>query len=644
MLIITDIAGNTEALTGYRGLKRYRNVSGEKTLAFLILPTDQNSHSFPMVAEESTVEFGGETYRIKQVTEKNRGATYFKEVVAVHSFFDLIDGYVYGTHTGSMTFQAALQFVFSGTSYTWSIVDSFLAQDFENFGKGNRLALFQELLKRYSAEFTLSGTHITFRKKIGVNSDMQFRYNYNVKTITRSVDTNNLSTYIKGFGAKDEEGNVTVTAEYTSPNASIFGIRHADPVDDERYTTVTGLLDRLKAELKDTPQISITLDFVDLRLAGYPYDVAGIGDNVFLIYEPMGLDLETRIVEITEEFTEFSAYPVKTDVTLSNIRNKMADKFVDFGRTQKTVDGIMDGTKPIPFNAMDDAVKRATASLQSAQTELEFNNGIVARSKTNPNDLVIFNSNGIGISHDGGQTVSDAITRDGFVLTAGAIGQLAANNIQIGPGTTFETGYSPTDISADTETNIKEDLRMTAPLPTSLTMNQDGIRASTSTSDRYAQLDYRGLFVNKGAVQIQRPDGFNVMVDGIIQNDFAIVGHSPPFQSDFITKEAHWWKTTKQQREYIDFFTFHHNSRYLKIMVAVRAGTSEAGALFSLEENLVTMASKLSFDTNEQMASEILTVDLGVPTGQIRHLYAILNSGVEGVPAYCRILYMWKEG
>jgi hypothetical protein len=65
LLTITDIAGNIEMLTGYKSLKRFRSVSGEKTLAFLILPTDNNTHSFPMVQEESIVDFDGEEYRIK---------------------------------------------------------------------------------------------------------------------------------------------------------------------------------------------------------------------------------------------------------------------------------------------------------------------------------------------------------------------------------------------------------------------------------------------------------------------------------------------------------------------------------------------------------------------------------------------------
>src|SRR5690606_16007426 len=50
------------------------------------------------------------------------------------------------------------------------------------------------------------------------------------------------------------------------------------------------------------------------------------------------------------------------------------------------------------------------------------------------------NSAGLGISKDGGQTFQEAITADGFVLSVGAVGRLAANHIQIGPETIYSEG------------------------------------------------------------------------------------------------------------------------------------------------------------------------------------------------------------
>lgn len=643
-MIITDIAGNTEYLTGLKTIKRFRSVTGVKSLAFLVLPTEQNKHSFPMVQEESIIEFQGNKYRIKQLNEKPKGSVVFKEVVAIHTFFDLIDDHNYSLHNGSLTFANALNFVFAGTPYTWDIVDSFYALDWENFGDDNRLALFQEVLKKYGSEFYLDGTHLTFVKKIGSSTDFQFRYKYNIKTINRSVKTNNLSTYIKGYG-KDVE------SEYTSPNALIFGIRHAKPVRDERYTTKAGLDERLRKEIKDEPELSITIDFVDLRRVGFPFDVPNEGDDVFLIYEPMNLDVETRIMDIEEEFIEGCEIPIKTIVTLSNFRSNLVDQFVGFKQTQKTVNNILEGSQKIPFNALDDAVKRATEALQSAQTELEFENGIIARDKNNPNFIVLLNSNGIGISRDGGQTFREAITSEGFVLSAGAIGQLSANNIQIGESTYYESGYDPstkeTPDGALQKANsagqaVRNDLRQTAPLPTSLSMNQDGITASTSDPSRYARLDYRGLFVKKGAIEIERPDGALFIQDGLAKMDFAV---QPSFPADLIntsqgTRHYVSSRSVSQNDGYIGLYTFRKVARYLEFEVALSSSTVSYAAIFKVIESGSTnhLGSILSTEVLGNETVKKLRIDMGVPNFSEYAVRALLLHNYEGATAYCRII------
>jgi phage minor structural protein len=430
LLIVKDIFGNEEGFVGYKGLKRSRTKDGEKTLSFLAIPDVTNEHSYPLIQNESTVEFAGDTYRVKQLKEKSRGKVTFKEVVAIHTFFDLIDEHIYEVHNGSLTFANAVQFVLGPYGYTWDIIGTFYAQDWENFGDENPIALFQDLLKRYKAEFTLNGTHLTFKNKIGNATDFQLRYNYNIKSIEKSSDSSNFSTYIRGFGKDGLE------AEYISPldeaNGGPFKRKHAKPVRDERYTTYDGLMERLQTEIPSTIPFSVTVDFLDLRRAGYPYDVPNEGDDMFVIHEPMTVDLEARIMEIGEEFTEGNPYPVKTDVTIANYRDNMTDKFVEYSRTSKTVGEIIEGTRKLPYSALDDAVKRATEALQSAQTELEFENGIIARSKDNPNHLVLFNSAGVGVSLDGGQTFRTAMTAEGFVADLMTVGTMLMERIKGG--------------------------------------------------------------------------------------------------------------------------------------------------------------------------------------------------------------------
>ncbi|MED2932858.1 phage tail protein [Bacillus wiedmannii] len=424
LISVTDLAGNTEALVGFKGLRRRRAINGEKILSFSLYPSEDNKFSFDFVKEESRIEFDGETYIVKSLQEINVGKTYFKQVECIHEFFVRMNQKQKdASHTGSMTIQDATNFIFEGTGYQPVIVDPFYAEHFENFGKENRLSLLNKALGRYKAEITINSNQVRFRKKIGEDTDFQFRYNFNVKTFERNVDTKPLRTYIKGYG---KDGLVR---EYTSPNKDIFGYSEAPILEDERFTTVSGLDAALKEALQDTPIVSITIDFVDLRKAGYPYIIPNEGDRVFLIYEPMNVDIEARIVEIEEEYDE-NLVPIRTKVTLSNKKDDFAGTLFDY--VDKGFSRILDDGGKVKYNVLDDAVKIATEAIKSAQTELRFENGILAVNPENENEIVIFNSAGIGISRDGGHTFKNSLTYEGLVTDAGFIGELSANNIRAG--------------------------------------------------------------------------------------------------------------------------------------------------------------------------------------------------------------------
>ncbi|MDA2474562.1 phage tail protein, partial [Bacillus cereus] len=423
-LTITDLQGNTEILTGFKSFKCNRRVNGEKIISFLILPTEGNQHSFPMVQEEHKVEFKNEKYVIKSLTERTIGNTYYKQVECIHDFFvNMINKQKYEVHDGSMQFLDALDFVFKDTGYQPIAIENFYAKDFQNFGKDNRLALLKKVLERYKAEISIDKNLVYFRTKIGEDTDFQFRYNFNIKTFERNVDTKNLATYIRGYGADG------LMREYTSPNKDKFGFMEATQINDDRFTTTEGLDRALREAIQDTPLVSITIDFVDLRKAGYPYIVPNEGDRVLLIYEPMDIDIETRIMEIEEEY-DANLEPISCRVTLANYRKDFAGTLLQ--NVNKTLGEIVTDDGKIKNSVLDEAVRIASEAIKSAQTELLFENGILAKDKENPNNLVAFNSAGLGISRDGGKTFKQALTYKGLVTDAGFIGFISANNINTG--------------------------------------------------------------------------------------------------------------------------------------------------------------------------------------------------------------------
>ncbi|PEY32726.1 hypothetical protein CN354_20845 [Bacillus cereus] len=802
LITVTDLAGNSEPLVGFKGLTRRRAVNGEKVLSFSLFPCKENEFSFDLVKEESKIEFDGETYVIKSLKERSVGLTFYKQVECIHEFFvKLIDKQKYEVHNGSLTFRDALDFIFEGTDYQTAIIDSFYAQDFENFGKDNHLSLLKKALERYGAEMDVSGNLVKFKTKIGEDTDFQFRYNFNIKTFERDIDTKSLATYIRGYG---KDG---LMREYTSPNVHVFGITEAPMIEDERYTTVSGLDNALKESLQDTPVVSMTIDFIDLRKAGYPYIIPHEGDRVLLIYEPMNVDIETRIMEIDEEFNS-ELEIISCKVTLANYKKDFSGTLLQ--TIQKSLKGIVNDDGKIKYNALDEAVKRATQAIKNAQTELVFENGILGIDPTNPNNLVAFNSAGIGISRDGGNTFKEALTHEGLVASVGVVGQFEANNIRIGPETIFDEGYNsakkqgggrnllkntsdfefnemwgdngqgggivdtsipyngkstlklkmpqgvrylepniplkrgtyytysamvygsaagdgteltplhfwahtskdtngqmatitkydqsildkkwkrvyvtfltpvdkdlyfspyifnglptgtlnviemsfqegnilmdwtanPDEVQAKME-KVRTDLRLTAPLPTTINMSMDGITANTANSDSFARLDYRGLYVKKGAIQVERADGYNLIIDGMANFDMGVSSHEPPFMGAGMRMDGIWFSTRNTTWTNCNFYTFKHTGRYLVFALSMAVEQGSNGAQLQIVDKdgrslWYMQHTKLISDDYYQN----VMVDLGVPTGNMGYVYLRMTSNSADHTAYVRVLSKWQE-
>ena len=64
-------------------------------------------------------------------------------------------------------------------------------------------------------------------------------------------------------------------------------------------------------------------------------------------------------------------------------------------------------------------------------------------------------------------------------------------------------GSTVTTKISESDQLIRKDLRLNSPLPSSLTLDTNGITARTNNSDNFARLDHRGLYVQGGAMDIR---------------------------------------------------------------------------------------------------------------------------------------------
>src|SRR5699024_3215932 len=205
----------------------------------------------------------------------------------------------------------------------------------------------------------------------------------------------------------------------------------------------------------------------------------------------------------------------------------------------KEINDLIKGNIKLPFSALDNMVIAATNALKSAQTELIFENGIIAVDKNNPNHLVLFNSNGLGISRDGGNTFEDAITYLGVNTKLLTAGQIFTNHIEV----IGESDYFFWD--------------------------GNGLQAINKNDARkYVKLTSDGLYIARGALTIERPDGALWVANGIPAFDFGIQSSDPPFTSPNIEIDGQWYTTKQTVDTTCQLYTFKHESRYLKFQVA----------------------------------------------------------------------------
>jgi phage minor structural protein len=281
LLVIKDLYGNIEPLTDIKECEVYEEVNGDFSIFFTSFLTEKNKHSFPLIQEESIVELDGNEFRIKKLDEIRN----IKTIEAQHVFFDLIDEQIYTYIGGTKTIDEVFQFLLAGTEWTFENVNVSNSEILANFGEDNALSLIRKACEGFKCEVKIEpNNHLKIYKMTGQETDNQFRYKYNIKTLKRSVDTSNLHTVIRGYGANG------LQVEYRSPNEAIYGERHAEPVRDDRYTIAESLTERIIGELNDVPEVSIEVETLILDFE------AKLGDRVWMIYEPLNIDFQTRII------------------------------------------------------------------------------------------------------------------------------------------------------------------------------------------------------------------------------------------------------------------------------------------------------------------------------------------------------------
>lgn len=576
---------------------------------------EQNEHIFSKVENENFIEYKGQEYRIKSMQETLIRNTPVKVVSnARHRFYDLVDIRRSTTlTTGAKSINVLLSFIFTGTRYSFAVIDSFSTKEFENFGNDNCLALFNKVIESFEAEFEVIGTQVRVRKQIGSYIDMQFRHNHNITTFRKNIDTSNLSTFIRGTGKLNEDGTPVVSAEYTSPNAHLYTddegnieLKEAPEYSNETITKESTLLEHLARSIQDEPDVSMELEFTVIKDAGYTKPVPERGDVVPTILEELGVNVDLRIMEI-ETHPDTSKSP---RVVLANYKKTFANQLVDYQKS--LLDQIWDkNSKKLRYNVHDEAVKRATEMLNNSLTELEYppGMGIIARDPKDPNKFVAYRSSGLGITSNGGLTFDEAITHLGINTSLLTAGQIFTNNIQI---------IGDSDLFYWDGNHL--------------------IAIDANDPNKFVRINSSGLYIAKGAMTIERPDGFKLINNGEANWDYSVTTPVPPAIEDdgSVVLDGSFYRTIRVDYKAFTYVKLRHTSRYLFLDFygkSYQGNSTIFVAVFDQSDNQVAWT-KTSSGLSENIP---ITIDMGTPTGKTKFYYIRFRSNHDNTQAYLQM-------
>ncbi|MGY3766845.1 phage tail protein [Vagococcus vulneris] len=420
-------------------------INGNISIAMDIVANKPNSVFIEELSEFwELVDDDDEVYRIVYCKKQGFGNNQFKTIRAIPKLYDIMDSTrIYQRFDGSYSVAQLFEAVFEPTDYDYTLVGSWNNIRVQGYGDGETcLAMFQKVLERIKAEFTFTGKVVTIREKIGTDKDVMYRYRLNASNISHEVDGQEFYTFERGYGDFEDEGETgwqkaKLIREYTSPLAKIIGKREGPPIKNGTIKHADTMDRNLKALVDNSIKISVTADLVDLRKKNYPYAVTNLGDTVWLIDERIQLEEQVRVVKRSIKY-DWRGNILDLQFTFGS--QGIVDRYNGkLSNAVNTINDILAGKTKLPFSAMSNEIQIVTKILKNVQTQLKVdeNGSILAINKKDPNQLVIFNAAGLGVSDDGGKTFKSAITGRGIygdVIIANTIkvDALEANWVQVG--------------------------------------------------------------------------------------------------------------------------------------------------------------------------------------------------------------------
>jgi phage minor structural protein len=449
-------------LPGADDVQRKRRINSDYEISFLV-PMNSADYMEKITLKGHVQDERGQYYVIDDRQRVRDGLKRTALITCTHIMFKLQDfkmpyeSYIeegFGVNITTLTNSISSA---TGGKFTFVIDDVFDLKDIKDFGRGNCLQALNTVVKEYAAEIDPNNFAIHVKKKIGVDSGLQYRFKKNIvgntfKDSTRALVTRMFAQMKDGLTFIGLPSSVLTAQELSLlnavPGAIVSGVikvnylisQYAAAWSNNTNTYFDGelidqniedqmeLLNATREALKkqEVPTIDVTIDAADLFKIDNTEPKPGLGDTVYLIDQDMELNnMTARIMDLTE-------YPYNMDKhtqpTLANyLRRDLEDIIADLDRSKQIVNDIVSGAK-IRTTVFEAFAKQAIYDINNSKTEVKYDQrGIVLQDKNNAQNQVVMSSNGVYLTTNGGADPRWAMTANGIVaeVIVGILGQFA---------------------------------------------------------------------------------------------------------------------------------------------------------------------------------------------------------------------------
>ncbi|MDC7953606.1 phage tail protein [Liquorilactobacillus mali] len=331
-------------------------VNGEKSNTGIIYFGDEVKNK---ISRGWSYIFQNEEYVITTHTWNDQDNTV--SFTAVHRFFyELSKRSLYESWTGSHTFAAYLNAIFKNTNYTFSNTANVAAFEKDNWGMTDKLTLFNDIIDQANVEFYVSGNTVYILEKVGTDLSTIVRKKFNLDTASIEADNSAFATYGRGYGAysnPDDTSSNRLMVEYKSPLYDVyypkFGAIEMVPVDNQNYKIAENLLSAVKAKVDASYTFSLSMTLLDLKQAGYPYEMAKAGDYLTVVDEELNFADKVRIIKVVSNY-DINGNCVTCEVECGNLSFATQQK-----TSTATISEIVEGKALIPNSWLSNEITSA---------------------------------------------------------------------------------------------------------------------------------------------------------------------------------------------------------------------------------------------------------------------------------------------